>query len=118
MGVGKAELLERELVQVVSVPRSVFEQSPLGHELLSTRLGLAERGTEAGLDSVTGDWHIGLGGRYVPGAEVKLPTELSYSLSSLLPRRNQGWQEPRGRTRGVCAGRAAQGGSLLSQQLL
>lgn len=41
MGVGKAELLERELVQVVSVPRSVFEQSPLGHELLSTRLGLA-----------------------------------------------------------------------------
>lgn len=38
---GKAELLERELVQVVSVPRSAFEQSPMGHELLSSRLGLA-----------------------------------------------------------------------------
>lgn len=31
----------RELVQVVSVPRSVFKQSPLGHELLRIRLGLA-----------------------------------------------------------------------------
>lgn len=30
-----------KLVQIVSVPRSVFEQSPLGHELLSARLGLA-----------------------------------------------------------------------------
>ena len=41
MGVGKAELLERELVQFVSVPRRAFEQSPMGHELLSSRLGLA-----------------------------------------------------------------------------
>lgn len=31
----------RKLVQVVSMPRSVFKQSSLGHELLSTRLGLA-----------------------------------------------------------------------------
>lgn len=41
MGVGKTELLERKLVQVAPVPRSVFEQTPMGHELLSSRLDLA-----------------------------------------------------------------------------
>lgn len=41
MGVGKTELLERKLVQVAPVPRSVFEQTPMGHELLSSKLDLA-----------------------------------------------------------------------------
>lgn len=38
---GKAEPLERELVRVVSVPRSAFEQGPMGHELLRSKLGPA-----------------------------------------------------------------------------
>lgn len=34
----------RELIQVVPMPRSMFEQSPVGQELLSSRLSLTEAG--------------------------------------------------------------------------
>jgi len=59
VGVGEAELLERELVQVVSVPRSTFEQNPVGRELLSSRLGLAGA---SGRGRVQQARHIGLSG--------------------------------------------------------
>lgn len=42
------------------VPRSACEQSPMGHELLGSRLGWQECVAEAGLDAVRQDWHIGL----------------------------------------------------------
>lgn len=49
----------RELVQIVSVPRSAFETESPGARTAEHQ---ARRVTEAGLDSVTRDWHIGLGG--------------------------------------------------------
>lgn len=66
---GKAELLERALAQVVSMPRTAFEQSPVGMSCQAPGSVWQEGWLRQGWTQQGG---TGISRRRVPGAEVKL----------------------------------------------